>query len=199
MTTEQQIKEAASALFLKKGYAATTTRDIAAASGTNVALISYYFRSKENLFAEIMLEQMQMFAAGLGAIVNDPDTDVKEKCRRIANAYLDLFEQRPDLPLFLLSELRQEPEVLIEKVGIANALKNSVLFRQIAESIRNGTMMDVHPMHVLMNLLSMLVFPFVAKPLLQGASGMSDRTFKSLMQERRELVPVWIDMMFRPR
>lgn len=199
MTTEQQIKEAASALFLKKGYAATTTRDIAAASGTNVALISYYFRSKENLFAEIMLEQMQMFAAGLGAIVNDPATDIKEKCHLIANAYLDLFELRPDLPLFLLSELRQEPEVLIEKVGIANALKNSVFFRQIAESIRNGTMMDVHPMHVLMNLLSMLVFPFVAKPLLQGASGLSDRAFKTLMQERRELVPMWIELMFRPR
>jgi AcrR family transcriptional regulator len=199
MTTEQQIKHAASALFLKKGYAATTTRDIAGASGTNVALISYYFGSKEHLFTEIMLEQMQMFAAGLGAIVNDPSTDLQEKYRLIANAYLDLFEQRPDLPLFLLSELRQEPEALIQKVGIANALKNSVLFRQVAEAAQDGSMAATHPMHVIMNLLSMLAFPFIAKPLIQGASGLSDRAFRSLMQERRELVPLWIEMMFRPR
>lgn len=199
MTTEQQIKEAASALFLKKGYAATTTRDIAAASGTNVALISYYFRSKENLFAEIMLEQMQRFASGLDGVVNDAKTDLRTKLSRVANAYVDMFTEQPDLPLFVLSELRRDPSALIKKVGVADKLKNSVLFKQITEAIANGEIANVHPLHVFMNLLSLAVFPFIAKPLISGATGIKDEAFHALMQERRNLVPMWIELMFRPR
>jgi AcrR family transcriptional regulator len=50
-TTEEQIKEAARRVFTRKGYAATRTRDIAEESGHNLALLNYYFRSKEKLFA----------------------------------------------------------------------------------------------------------------------------------------------------
>ena len=55
-STEEKIKEAARRVFTKKGYAATRTRDIAEESGYNLALINYYFRSKEKLFDIVMLE-----------------------------------------------------------------------------------------------------------------------------------------------
>ena len=47
LSTEEKIKEAAKKVFLKKGYAATRTRDIAEEAGINLALLNYYFRSKE--------------------------------------------------------------------------------------------------------------------------------------------------------
>ena len=47
--TEIKIKDAAKSLFLKKGYSATTTRDIARESDINLAMLNYYFRSKSCL------------------------------------------------------------------------------------------------------------------------------------------------------
>jgi AcrR family transcriptional regulator len=49
-TTEAKIKNAARVVFHKKGFAATRTRDIAEEAGINLALLNYYFRSKEKLF-----------------------------------------------------------------------------------------------------------------------------------------------------
>ena len=50
ISTEEKIKEAARKIFHKKGYAGTRTRDIAEEAGINLALLNYYYRSKEKLF-----------------------------------------------------------------------------------------------------------------------------------------------------
>lgn len=55
-TTEEKIKIAARKLFTRKGFAAVKTRDIAEEAGINLALLNYYFRSKEKLFKLIMEE-----------------------------------------------------------------------------------------------------------------------------------------------
>ena len=78
-STEQKIKLAAKTIFHKKGYAATRTRDIAEASGINLALLNYYFRSKEKLFQLIMIETMQQFIASLSGAFNDPNSTLSEK------------------------------------------------------------------------------------------------------------------------
>jgi AcrR family transcriptional regulator len=198
-STEQQIKDAARTLFMQQGYAATTTRDIAKASGSNVALINYYFRSKENLFAEIMVEQVRTFAHGLASVVNDPSTDLREKFVRMADAYLTMFEQQPDTPLFVLTELHRGPQEFLHKIDMDGKLKDSVLFKQIKQAMQDGTFNEAHPLHVFMNLLSLLVFPYMAKPLLMGVADVSERTFTTLMRDRRTLVPIWIDAMFAQR
>ncbi|WP_432327483.1 TetR family transcriptional regulator [Mucilaginibacter sp. P25] len=52
----RKILNAARSIFTKKGFLATTVRDIATEANTNVASVNYYFRSKENLFEFIMDE-----------------------------------------------------------------------------------------------------------------------------------------------
>lgn len=48
------ILDAAEELFARYGYDATSTREIAEKAGANVAMISYYFGSKENLLNAII-------------------------------------------------------------------------------------------------------------------------------------------------
>ena len=59
--TEIKIKDAAKFLFLKKGFSATTTREIAKESNINLAVLNYYFTSKRKLFEIIMLETLYDF------------------------------------------------------------------------------------------------------------------------------------------
>ena len=45
--------------FSKRGYAATTTRDIARVAGINPAMIRYYFNNKAGLFQAVLHETIQ--------------------------------------------------------------------------------------------------------------------------------------------
>src|ERR1700733_13708884 len=80
-STEEKIKAAARKVFTQKGYAATRTRDIAEESGLNLALINYYFRSKEKLFDIIMVENMQLFVHSVIDLLNDTKTTLQEKIK----------------------------------------------------------------------------------------------------------------------
>lgn len=57
--SEERIKKAALSLFAKKGFNGTTTRMIAEKADTNLALISRYFGSKEELFKTLVQERLQ--------------------------------------------------------------------------------------------------------------------------------------------
>src|SRR3982751_3793794 len=105
-STEEKIKEAARKIFTQKGYAATRTRDIAEEAGLNLALLNYYFRSKEKLFDIIMLEKLQEFMTGIRALLSTETTSIEEKLTAIVSDYIDMLTKQPDLPLFIFTELR---------------------------------------------------------------------------------------------
>jgi AcrR family transcriptional regulator len=109
-STEEKIKVAARKIFLRKGFAATRTRDIAEEAGLNLALLNYYFRSKEKLFDIIMLENLQHFIEGIKDILNDKQTSLAQKIEAIVNNYINLLMHQPELPLFVLHELRSHPK-----------------------------------------------------------------------------------------
>lgn len=77
--SEQKIIAAAFQVFQSKGYAATRTRDIAEAAGINLALLNYYFRSKEKLFEIILLQSMADFMGIMTTVINDEQTTLEKK------------------------------------------------------------------------------------------------------------------------
>src|SRR5580698_8757544 len=104
LSTEEKIKEAARKLFTQKGFAATRTRDIAEEAGINLALLNYYFRSKERLFDLVMLENFGQFISGVRALFNDENTSLDQKIEALVNFYIDRLIISPDLPLFIINE-----------------------------------------------------------------------------------------------
>src|ERR1700755_347789 len=115
-STEQKIKEAARKLFTQKGFAATRTRDIAEEAGLNLALLNYYFRSKQKLFDIIMMENFRQFIKGISFNFLEEATPLDEKIGKIVTLYIDFLTQHPDLPLFILNELRNNPDQLAANV-----------------------------------------------------------------------------------
>ncbi len=100
LNTEAKIKNAARLVFHTKGFAATRTRDIAEEAGINLALLNYYFRSKEKLFDIIMLETLQGFFKSISTIFIDEQTSLEDKTERIVSTYIDLLIIEPQIPLF---------------------------------------------------------------------------------------------------
>lgn len=194
LKTEEKIKEAARSLFIEKGYSATKTREIAKRSGINLALLNYYFKSKAKLFELIMLETFHQFLEGMMVALNDPETSLDKKYELFVSSYIDLLLSQPNLPHFIIGELRNNPEHLLEKVDKKKFLLQSIFFEQLSEQVSKTNDPALHPMHFLMNMMSMTVFPFIARPMVKGISNMPDETFKQMMQERKTLIPKWMKM-----
>ena len=193
-STEEKIKEAARIVFSKKGYSGTRTRDIAEEAKINLALLNYYFRSKEKLFEIIMLEKLQSLFGVLLPILMDSETSLEKKVELIASSYIDQLIVTPDLPLFVLSEIRNHPERFTEKMQVGKLIKDSVFVKQIMAKRK-----DLHPLQFLMSLLGMLLFPFIARPLFGSIGVLEQKQFDALMQERKLLVPQWMEAMLKTK
>lgn len=194
-TTEEKIKIAARTVFHKKGFAATRTRDIAEEAGINLALLNYYFRSKEKLFNMIMFETLFNFMQNMAMVLNDDKSSLEQKVTTITSNYIDLIAKEPNIPIFMLSEIRYNADGLLEKLPIKNLIMNSVFFKQHQKAVKEGKITEPNPLHFLMNLLGLIVFPFIGKPLLKGIGGLNDTQFSKLMQERKKLIPAWLKAM----
>lgn len=195
ISTEAKIKEAARIVFYQKGFAATRTRDIADEAGINLALLNYYFRSKQKLFEIIMIETLTGFIQNLLVVVNDEQTTLTKKIAEIASRYIDLIIKEPEIPTFIVAEIRNNPTMLLEKLPIKNVLTNSIFFKQHQQALNEGKIAEPNPLHFLMNLMGLIIFPFIAKPLLMGGSGINISAFNKLMEERKNLIPMWIETM----
>jgi AcrR family transcriptional regulator len=192
-TTEEKIKEAARRVFTKKGYSATRTRDIADEAGINLALLNYYFRSKEKLFDIVMTENLQKFLFALGGSLQDEKSSLHEKVALLANNYIEMLKANPDLPLFVLSEIRANPEKLASNMRMKNLLVDSSFFKQLKEASKG----KVHPLHLVMNIMGMTIYPFVSGPLLQNVGNLNQVEYDTLMEERKKLIPVWFESMIK--
>lgn len=199
MGTEAKIKAAAKIVFHKKGFAAARTRDIAEEAGMNLALLNYYFRSKEKLFQLIMLETISGFMQNMAVVFNDEGTTLEKKVELIAEKYIDLFIVEPEIPLFLMSEIRSHGAEILEKLPIANIILQSAFIKQYEEAARKGKITEPNPLHFIMNLMGMVVFPFIGSPMIKKVGKLKENQFHKLMQERKKLIPVWVKAMLKAK
>lgn len=193
-STEEKIKEAARKVFMQKGYSATRTRDIAEEAGINLALLNYYFRSKEKLFHQVMQEKLQQFFGILLKIINDSSTQLETKIALIVSNYIDVLSENPELPLFVLSEMKGHPDT-IKKILPVQKITTQISFMEQLKEKRP----DLNPIHFLMNILGMTIFPFVAKPALSLISATSKSELEMVLNERKKLIPIWVKAMLKAK
>lgn len=189
-STEEKIKEAARIVFTQKGYSATRTRDIAEEAGINLALLNYYFRSKEKLFELVMAEKVAKLFGVIAPIVNNDKTSLEEKVALIVEAYIEMLSQNPGLPLFVLSEIRNNPEHFGNRMQAGKLLTDSYLVKQLKEKKP-----DIHPLHFIVNVLAMSIFPFIAKPVFESAGVMTSEQLDNFAEERKTLIVQWFKAM----
>ena len=111
--TEEKIKQAARKLFTEKGFDAVKTRDIANEAGINLALLNYYFRSKEKLFDIVMIENFQQFIEQLIPVLGDEEMPLEEILERVTASYIEMLKENPGLPFFIMNEMRAESKKLL--------------------------------------------------------------------------------------
>ncbi|SMC69211.1 TetR/AcrR family transcriptional regulator [Pedobacter africanus] len=153
------ILEAAEKLFAELGYEATSTRNIAKEAGANMAMINYYFGSKEGVFMEIMSKRIVDFNTQLMSIDQDKLSGM-EKLVKVIEGYAARvlcnhslhkmmhrelsMPHRPEM-FFKIKNAMAENLVVIEKIintGIADGSFRQVDVRMLIATLM-GTISNV--------------------------------------------------------
>ena len=203
--TETRILDAAHAVFMRRGTAGARMTEIAREAGVNHALVHYYFRSKQRLAEAVFRRAIaQFFPAMIGVLASD--APLEDKVRMVAAAQIDMLQNNRYLPGYLLAELNHYPEraeqLLSTMSGTTPANLRARLFgtlgKQLEDAARSGLLREIRPQEFVLNLVSMIVYPFAARPLVMAIMGMDDATFTAAMEERKQEIPAFFLSALRP-
>ncbi|MCG9970894.1 TetR/AcrR family transcriptional regulator [Christiangramia crocea] len=183
--TEDQILDAAEKVFQRKGMDGARMQEIANEAGINKAMLHYYYRSKRFLFEAVFSKAFSIIAPEINRVINE-DIPLFEKIRKFTHRYIDFIQKHPYIPNFIIQELNRDTDFI-------NALQSKKGFpdfrnfqAQVEQEVRDGKIRAIKAEQLFIHLLSLNIFPFLAAPLLKGFLKIDDKTYKDLMEDRKE-------------
>lgn len=187
---ERRILKAAEELFMRKGFAATKTTEIAEKAGCTHALLHYYYRTKEHLFEKVYLNK---FSVGLNIMFGPLGhiNDIESLTRIMIQEHLRLLMNNVRLPLFVLNELLTNPKrIELMKQGILNNDQFTPYFVRLEELLKDGAARGViRPMETIsymLNIMSLTIFTVMTLPIVKNVLAFDKSQQQEYIDMRRE-------------
>lgn len=191
LSTEEKIKDAAKKVFVEKGFGSTTTRDIAEYANTNIALVNYYFRSKEKLFEEIFRECFADTFVPVARILND-NLPLEAKIYKFVDHMTELLKSDPLLPMFVFSEMRSENSKMCAIATEMHQMEGNAFQLQLEEEAAKGNIRKTDFRQIEISLMAMVIFPFLSMNLIKMKNNLTTAEFYRFMDERKKAIPEMI-------
>lgn len=203
--TERRILDAARRIFVRRGSAGARMQEIAAEAGVNQALLHYYFRTKDALALAVLREAAARLFPGLLRILGG-DAPLEARIEQVVHHYIDTLREHPFLPGYVLAEITFAPERIPEvAMGMLGPGRIELMRTAIAKLDKDlaarGKAGDMRPMRAdqfLVNLASLCVFPFAARPMLGHLLELDDASWERFLKARRAELPRFILNAMRP-
>jgi len=186
--SEELILNAAVKVFTRKGFAGARMEEIAKEAGINRALLHYYFRDKETMFNIIFETRFKEFFTGLFGVFQS-EVPLQDKIKNIIDHEISVLSKHPDLARFVIMEIAQQPDRLIQfgqKLGLNPRVMLENFQKEIQQHIDDGKIRAIDSRQLLMNIISICIYPFVAKPIIKTMMQMDENTFAELMEKRKK-------------
>jgi TetR/AcrR family transcriptional regulator len=192
-STRDRILQAARRVFAEKGYEGTRIDDIVAQAKVNRALVSYYFKSKKNLYHLLFGELFHTWEE-LGAGFLKSKKSPPEKLSEFVDRITDFCIEKDDLHKIFLRELLNGQRNIQSQL-LRNVLKKG--FQFCTQAIREGKKTAdfssrQDPSHLFFSILGCVTLYFILAELRQDFFGKRDFSSRGLA-ERREQV---LDLIF---
>jgi AcrR family transcriptional regulator len=185
-STPDRILDAAHRVFLRRGTAGARTQEIAAEAGVNKALVHYYFGTKEALAEAVFQRVASVLLPSIFGVLSAPELTLEERVRRVAERQVAFHRAHPYMAIYLLSEIHTVPERLEGLVGPHGRPSLAPLQAQLDAAAAAGTIRPTAVSEFMVNLMSLLVFPVVARPMIRHVVGMSDTDYDRFLDQRAE-------------
>ena len=187
--TQELIKETTKNLFFVQGRFAATTQEIADEAGVNRTLINYYFRSRDNL-VQIVFDEAHRVEKEKSEVIMRSDLNFKEKISKFIEESLQTSLKYPYLETYIVSQINKGS---CQKKDIQSEdLQN--LYKDIEVEMDLGNIEKIEPVQFLFNMISLLVFPSAARPLIKDNMMISDEEFDRLISQRKDII---LNLLFK--
>jgi len=189
LDTEDKIMEAAKDVFQKKGMSGARMQEIADKAGINKALLHYYYRTKEKLFEKVLSGAFSLLIPKAMEMMGS-DKPVFEKIRFFVDKYISLILNHPYIPGFVINELGRNPKLLSDifekNIGFERFGLLDKFDEQIKKEVEAGKMIPIDARTLMVNTISLCIFPIVAKPIVGTILFNNDQKLYKEFLERRK-------------
>jgi TetR/AcrR family transcriptional regulator len=162
--TRDTILRSAERLFAEKGFELTTVREIAQDSGVNVAMIYYYFKTKEGLHQEIIEESFSHLYHSLTEGI-DEGKGPEEKIHDVIKVYVEFLYSHKDLHRIILRETVSQSghiEMIVKKYVSKNF---NLVHGVIEEGAKSGVFKKQDTALSTFSLVGMILYYFTYEPI----------------------------------
>ena len=184
--TEKVIFQAAKRVLVQNGQDATTMQQIADEAGISRTALHYYYRSKDRLFQAVLVEEVDRFLPHITDILTNPSLSLEEKLRTFIDSYLSFLQANPYLPFFIASTLHRDPDsILRRQINMSDKFDRLLAFlnAELGDRIDRNALLNF-----VVDLMGMLVFPFLARSMLKDQLLAEEDSFTSFVERRKEHV-----------
>ena len=196
--TEQRIKQAAKQVFLRRGLDGGRMQDIANEAGVDKALVHYYFRSKEKLFALIFDELAGGFLSRISQVLT-ADLPFSEKVRGLVQQDTLMPDEFPLVANFIIAELNQSRSQTEKHRTLKPLYDAHLLFvKQVEQEMKAGKIRQLDASQLFVFLISVSLFPLVAQSLLQTILNLGAEEYKAMLADRIEGLADFINRAIAP-
>lgn len=198
LDVKERILLVARDLFIQNGYNSTSIRDIAAASETNVAMVNYYYHSKYNLFEIIFDEALDVLMKRVFTIVSS-DKTFFDLVGQWIDSYYETLMEYPQIPIFILNEINQNPERLTERVLRHKPFQIFLaLSERVEKEVRQGNIRSIPPLDLILNVLSLCIFPFVFGRMATKVADKTQHEYDQMLNEHKTHVKEFVINALKP-
>ncbi|HPR32663.1 MAG TPA: TetR/AcrR family transcriptional regulator [Prolixibacteraceae bacterium] len=185
---EQLILETAERLFLEKGFAMTSTTQIAKEVGCNQAMVHYYFRTKEKLFQSIFEKKIKNF---LSPFLQDFDSNIpfEKRIEQLIEAHFNFLKENPKIPFLFFNELLTNPARVDALKSSLTELPQSVFLKfrnDLQVEIDKGNIRPINIINLLISIMALNVAGFLIKPIIQNVGNISESDYDKIIENRKK-------------
>lgn len=169
-TTRERIIDAAGQLFAERGFESTTVRDICQAAGANVAAVNYYFRDKERLYVEAVV-QAHRWRLDQAQLPNwDENTPPREKLADFIETFFRRVLGGPDdtwRTKLVMREIMQ-PSSACAEIAQSNIRPQFEILHSILREILPANVSDEERHLIGFSIVGQCLFYHVAGPIISN-------------------------------
>lgn len=182
--TEKIIVEAAKEIFQQKGFSGARMQEIADKAGVNKAMLHYYFRSKDRLFEAIFEDALDEFIPKAFELLNS-DLPLKKRVEEFVTKIIDKNIENPMLSLFIVNEINRNPETIVSNILHKRKINLDKFFNDLDRQVSGKTKGSNFHIHVFVNMLSLTLYPFIGRPLINTFFNLSDKEYIQFIEQRK--------------
>lgn len=170
-STKEAILNACLEVATKEGFEGITVRKISEKARVNLALINYYFGSKEKMIDEVIRRILKGFMESF-SIIDDHSLTPRERLKSFVLTYVGVVRKYPEIARRILAKGAIQAQSQHEYVNFLKIMGLEKI-KALLQEITGETRHDILSMMVL-QIGGSIIFPLIMHPLIKSDSGLPD-------------------------